>query len=64
MAAPDADAAQRLCLPEPDHKALEGLEFNAALPDRLAIATLAARLADLDGAAAILKEPARFVSTP
>jgi hypothetical protein len=39
-----------------------GLKFSAALPKRLAVATLAARLADLDGAAAILKEPSRYVS--
>ncbi|GAA0905318.1 DEAD/DEAH box helicase [Virgisporangium aurantiacum] len=57
-----ADATQRLCLPQPDNKALEGLKFNAALPERLAIATLAARLSDLDGAATILKEPTRFIS--
>lgn len=58
-----ADAAQRLCLPEPNERALTGLKFNAALPPRLAAATLAARLADLDGAAAILGEPARFVTS-
>ncbi|WP_245670256.1 DEAD/DEAH box helicase [Micromonospora mirobrigensis] len=57
-----ADAADRLCLPEIDEKALTGLKFNAALPSRLAIATLAARLADLDRAATVLREPARFVA--
>lgn len=56
-----ADAADRLCLPEIDEKALTGLKFNAALPPRLAMATLAARLADLDRAATVLAEPARFV---
>ena len=56
-----ADAGQRLCLPEVDEKALAGLKFNAALPKRLAMATLAARLADLDGAAAVLAEPTRWV---
>ncbi len=57
-----ADAAERLCLPEVSDKALDGLKFSAALPRRLAMATLAARLADLDGAAAVLAEPVRFVS--
>jgi ATP-dependent Lhr-like helicase len=36
------------------------LKFNEALPERLAMATLAARLADLDSAARVLAEPARF----
>ncbi|GIF21391.1 ATP-dependent Lhr-like helicase [Actinoplanes tereljensis] len=57
-----ADAADRLCLPEVSTKALDGLKFSAALPERLAVATLAARLADLTGAARILAEPARFVA--
>ncbi|MFI7545656.1 DEAD/DEAH box helicase [Actinoplanes sp. NPDC049599] len=56
-----ADASQRLCLPDVNKKALDGLKFSQALPERLAMATLAARLADLDGAAAILRQPARFV---
>lgn len=56
------DAADRLCLPEVDAKALRGLKFSEALPERLATATLAARLADLDGAAAALAEPVRFHS--
>ncbi|MDN5748310.1 MAG: DEAD/DEAH box helicase [Pseudonocardia sp.] len=55
------DAAQRLCLPEVDDRALEGLKFSEALPRRLAEATLAARLADLDRAADVLDEPVRFV---
>ena len=55
-----ADAAERLCLPEVDQRALAGLKFNEALPERLATATLAARLADLDSAARVLTEPARF----
>ncbi len=54
------DAASRLCLPEVDEKALVGLKFSDALPKRLAMATLAARLADLDGAARVLAEPVRF----
>jgi ATP-dependent Lhr-like helicase len=57
-----ADVAERLCLPEPSEKALVGLKFSDALPKRLAMATLAGRLADLDGAAAVLKEATRFVS--
>ncbi|MEU1730875.1 hypothetical protein [Streptosporangium sp. NPDC020145] len=43
-----------------DDKALHGLKFSAALPERLAVATLATRLADLDGAAAVLGEPVRW----
>ncbi|MFD1320730.1 DEAD/DEAH box helicase [Micromonospora sonneratiae] len=58
-----ADAADRLCLPDVDEKALSGLKFNTALPQRLALATLATRLADLPGALAVLKEPSRFVIT-
>jgi hypothetical protein len=53
------DSTSRLCLPEPDAKALAGLKFNAALPVRLAERTLAARLADLDAAAAVLAAPRR-----
>ncbi|MGW7002046.1 DEAD/DEAH box helicase [Streptomyces sp. NPDC054933] len=56
-----ADAADRLCLPEVEPRALNGLKFSAALPQRLAEATLAARLADLEHAAQVLTEPARFV---
>ena len=33
-----ADAAERLCLPDVDQRALEGLKFNEALPERLATA--------------------------
>jgi ATP-dependent Lhr-like helicase len=55
-----ADATHRLCLPDVDQSALAGLKFNEALPERLATATLAARLADLDSAAQVLAEPARF----
>jgi ATP-dependent helicase Lhr and Lhr-like helicase len=59
-----ATAIERLCLPEPSPKALAGLKFNAALPERLATATLATRLADLDGAQAILSEPSQFTTRP
>jgi ATP-dependent Lhr-like helicase len=56
-----ADASQRLCLPDVNKKALDGLKFSQALPERLALATLAARLADLDGADAVLGEAVRFM---
>jgi ATP-dependent Lhr-like helicase len=56
-----ADATERICLPDINDKALAGLKFNSALPKPLAIATLAARLADIDTAAAVLREPSRFV---
>lgn len=58
-----ADAVERLCLPGIDKRALKGLKFNEALPERLATATLAARLADLDSAIQVLAEPTRFVSS-
>lgn len=41
--------------------AVEGLKFNAALPPELAVATLAARLGDLDGAQAVLDAPRTFM---
>ncbi len=55
------DAAERLCLPEVDERAVAGLKFSDALPRRLAVATLANRLADLEGAGRVLDEPVRFV---
>ncbi|GHH70112.1 ATP-dependent helicase [Streptosporangium violaceochromogenes] len=55
-----ADAADRLCLPNVDEKALHGLKFSGALPERLAVATLATRLADVKGAAAVLDAPVRW----
>jgi ATP-dependent helicase Lhr and Lhr-like helicase len=58
-----ADASDRLCLPEVDEKALSGLKFNTALPQRLALATLATRLANLPAALDVLREPSRFVVT-
>jgi len=54
------DLEKRLCLPHVDEQALAGLKFNAALPPRLAEATLATRLADLSGARAVLAEPVRW----
>ena len=53
-------ANERLCLPDVDQRALAGLKFNEALPERLATATLAARMADLDSAAQVLAEPSRY----
>ena len=55
-----ADASERLCLPDVDERALAGLKFSEALPERLATATLAARMADLDAAVRVLAEPSRF----
>ncbi|MEU4691915.1 DEAD/DEAH box helicase [Actinoplanes sp. NPDC023714] len=55
------DATEHLSLPEISLKALEGLKFNSALPERLATATLAARLADLHGAGTVLTEPSMFI---
>ncbi|MFI0742017.1 DEAD/DEAH box helicase [Streptomyces sp. NPDC021100] len=57
-----AGATGQLCLPAVDTRAVHGLKFSAALPQRLAEATLARRLADLDGASAVLKETSRFMS--
>lgn len=57
-----ASAIGQLCLPAVDTRAIHGLKFSAALPQRLAEATLAARLADLEGASAALKETSRFVT--
>jgi ATP-dependent Lhr-like helicase len=58
-----SDAASRLCLPDVNEKALVGLKFSDALPKRLAMVTLAARLADLEGASRVLAEPTRFYVT-
>ncbi|MFB6977433.1 DEAD/DEAH box helicase [Streptomyces scopuliridis] len=59
-----ADAGDILVLPDVDPRAVRGLKFSAALPERLAVATVAARLADFQGAAAALAEPTRLqVST-
>ncbi|MCQ4207767.1 DEAD/DEAH box helicase [Streptomyces longispororuber] len=53
-----------LVLPDVDQRAVRGLKFSAALPHRLAITTLAARLADFDGARAVLSEPKHFSARP
>ncbi|MEU4482116.1 hypothetical protein AB0F68_29225 [Micromonospora sp. NPDC023966] len=54
-----ADAAGRICQPDVNEKALEGLKFSAALPHHLAAATLATRLADVPASQAVLAEPVR-----
>jgi hypothetical protein len=54
-------AAEASPLPEVDERALAGLKFSEALPHRLAMATLAIRLADLDAARELLLRPVRFV---
>ncbi|MFI1843842.1 DEAD/DEAH box helicase [Streptomyces microflavus] len=55
-----ADGDAPLVLPNVDRRAVHGLKFSAALPERLAIATVAARLADFEGARAALQESVRF----
>ncbi|MFE2912594.1 DEAD/DEAH box helicase [Kitasatospora indigofera] len=55
-----ASAGDGLVFPDVDRRAVKGLKFSAALPERLAMATVAARLADFPGAAAALAEPARL----
>ncbi|MGY1501327.1 DEAD/DEAH box helicase [Streptomyces sp. QTS52] len=57
-----AQASPALVLPDVDQKAVRGLKFSAALPQRLAVATLSARLADFDGARAVLSKPTRFAT--
>ncbi|MFD4242251.1 DEAD/DEAH box helicase [Streptomyces sp. NPDC058525] len=57
-----ARSASALVLPDVDQRAVHGLKFAAALPTRLATATLAARLADFEGAREALAESVRFSS--
>ncbi|MEV0255376.1 DEAD/DEAH box helicase [Streptomyces sp. NPDC050732] len=57
-----SQAGPALVLPEVDQRAVRGLKFSAALPQRLAVATLSARLADFDGARAALAEAKRFLT--
>ena len=57
-----ADAAERLCLPEIDDKALRGLKFSEALPPHVARTTVAQRLSATERAASVLNEPIRFSS--
>jgi ATP-dependent Lhr-like helicase len=49
-----------LVLPDVDPRAVRGLKFSAALPERLAVATVASRLADFENARAVLGESVRF----
>ncbi|RPK89955.1 hypothetical protein EES46_14205 [Streptomyces sp. ADI98-10] len=55
-----ANGSPALVLPDVDRRAVHGLPFSAALPERLAVATAAARLADFEGARAALGEAVRF----
>ncbi|WP_097880375.1 DEAD/DEAH box helicase [Streptomyces sp. st140] len=55
-----ASSSPALVLPDVDRRAVHGLKFSAALPDRLAVATVAARLADFEGARAALGEGVQF----
>jgi ATP-dependent Lhr-like helicase len=57
------NVGERLVLPNVDPRAVRGLKFSAALPERLAVATVAARLADFDSARSVLSEPGRFVAS-
>lgn len=50
---------ERMCLPAVDGKALDGLKFSDALPRHVAEATLAQRIADLEGARIALAGPFR-----
>lgn len=54
-----SELAESLTLPTVDPRAVRGLKFSAALPPRLASATLAERLADFDGALGTAREPVR-----
>ncbi|MEV2257178.1 DEAD/DEAH box helicase [Streptomyces anulatus] len=55
-----ASSSPILVLPDVDRRAVHGLKFSAALPERLAVATVAARLADFEGARSALAETVRF----
>ncbi|BAG18440.1 MULTISPECIES: DEAD/DEAH box helicase [Streptomyces] len=55
-----ASSSPALVLPDIDRRAVHGLKFSAALPQRLAVATVAARLADFEGARSALDETVRF----
>ncbi|MEU3618433.1 DEAD/DEAH box helicase [Streptomyces sp. NPDC006872] len=54
------NVGENLVLPDVDRRAVRGLKFSAALPERLAVATVAARLADFESASSVLGEPTRF----
>ncbi|MBW3704085.1 ATP-dependent helicase [Streptomyces griseus] len=55
-----ASSSPALVLPDIDRRAVHGLKFSAALPQRLAVATVAGRLADFEGARSALDETVRF----
>jgi ATP-dependent Lhr-like helicase len=57
-----AELPDSVTLPTVDPRAVRGLKFSAALPTRIATTTLAERLADLDGALAVAREPVRIQS--
>ncbi|WP_329050088.1 DEAD/DEAH box helicase [Streptomyces violaceus] len=54
------NVGENLVLPDVDRRAVRGLKFSAALPERLAVATVASRLADCESARSVLGESARF----
>ncbi|MFB8771151.1 DEAD/DEAH box helicase [Streptomyces broussonetiae] len=54
------NVGENLVLPDVDRRAVRGLKFSTALPERLAVATVAARLADFEGARLVLGESARI----
>ncbi|MFC1228684.1 MULTISPECIES: DEAD/DEAH box helicase [Streptomyces] len=54
------NVGENLVLPDVDPRAVRGLKFSAALPERLAVATVAVRLAEFESARAVLGEPVRF----
>ncbi|MFF1302888.1 DEAD/DEAH box helicase [Streptomyces sp. NPDC058307] len=54
------NVGENLVLPDVDRRAVRGLKFSAALPERLAVATVAARLADFESARSVLGEATRF----
>ncbi|MFF8318444.1 DEAD/DEAH box helicase [Streptomyces bobili] len=54
------NVGENLVLPDVDSRAVRGLKFSAALPERLAVATVAARLADFESAHSVLGESVRF----
>ncbi|MGC0373518.1 hypothetical protein RKD28_001034 [Streptomyces sp. SAI-229] len=54
------NVGESLVLPDVDPRAVRGLKFSTALPERLAVATVAVRLADFESARAVLGEPMRF----
>ncbi|MBF6471622.1 MULTISPECIES: DEAD/DEAH box helicase [Nocardia] len=58
-----SDAWSRLTLPAVDKRSVKGLKFSDVLPENLSAATVSARLADLDGARAVLGEGVQFTAS-